>query len=165
MRSKAERARRRAAQAEALECIKTMTDEQLKNLASEIGREMGEQQRKTNLLRVRLEAVRIERERRRVVTSNGVHVSDHAVIRYLERHKGVDVQGAREEIAQMAARNGWRSDEEYGRAQDDETGIVVGFNGLKGIVTTVLDREERRIMGDVVTDQGESPSLSQEKEP
>src|SRR4026209_1635690 len=95
--SKAERARRRAAQCEALETIAAMNDEQLKNLASELGREMGEQQRKTNLLRVRLEAVKLERDRRRLVTSVGVHVSDHAVIRYLERHKGIDVQAAREE--------------------------------------------------------------------
>lgn len=145
--SKAERARCRAAQCEALETIAAMSDEQLKNLASELGREMGEQQRITNLLRVRLEAVKLERERRRLVTSVGVHVSDHAVIRYLERHKGVDVQAAREEIAQMAVRNGWKNTgEQYGRAQDDESGIVVGFNGVKNIVTTVLDREERRVL-------------------
>ncbi len=145
--SKAARSRRRLAQSEALESIADLTDEQLKNLASEIGREMGEQQRITNMLRVRLETVKIERERRRLVTSVGVHVTDHAVIRYLERHKGVDVQAAREEIAQMAVRNGWRNTgEQYGRAQDDETGIVVGFNGIKNTVTTVLDAEERRVL-------------------
>lgn len=150
--SKAQRAQRRAAQAEALGIIRNMSEEELKNLASEIGREMGEQQRKTNLLRVRLEAVKIERERRRLTTSVGVHVSDHAVIRYLERHKGVDVQAAREEIAQMAVRNGWRdTGEQYGQAQDADTGIVFGFNGIKNIVTTALNCDESRVLSPPLT--------------
>lgn len=56
------------------------------------------------------------------------------------------MQAAREEIAQMAVKNGWNGGEQYGRATDAETGIVVGFNGEKNIVTTVLTEREEQVL-------------------
>ena len=58
-------------------------------------------------------------------------VSDHAVIRYLERSQGVDIEGVRSEIAKKA-KNG---------LEQDATAVIV--DGLRypivdGVITTVL---------------------------
>lgn len=136
-----DRRARRAANADILAEIVGMDDAALKNLQHEIGREINLRSAAIATLRCRLDAVRRERERRATATTHGVHISDHAVIRFLERHKGIDVQAAREEIAQIALRSGRRG-VRYDRAIDAETGLRFGFNGEKNIVTTVLtDRE------------------------
>lgn len=59
-------------------------------------------------------------------------VSDHAVIRYLERVQGVDVEAVRREISQVVA------------TAEDHPGVSgVVLNGLRykirdGVVTTIL---------------------------
>lgn len=62
-----------------------------------------------------------------------IPVSDHAVIRYLERVQGVDVEAIRAEIGRVC-----QSGVEYPGA----SGVVVGgfrFKIKEGVVTTVLD--------------------------
>lgn len=59
-------------------------------------------------------------------------VSDHAVLRYLERARGIDVERAREEVARTVARG----------LQQGACGVLI--NGLRyvlraGRVVTVLD--------------------------
>lgn len=59
-------------------------------------------------------------------------VSDHAVIRYLERVQGVDVEAVRREISQVVA-----------TAEDHPGASGVVLNGLRykvrdGVVTTIL---------------------------
>lgn len=59
----------------------------LRSQMSEIDREKG-----------RLSAERKELERRLADAKDGPHVSDHAVIRYLERHHGIDCEAIRMEM-------------------------------------------------------------------
>ena len=63
--------------------ITTLDDIELKNLAHELGRELNEQVNVTNDIRTRLDAVRLEKQRREY------HISDHAVLRYLERYPAI----------------------------------------------------------------------------
>ena len=100
-----------------------------------------------NELRVRLDAVREEIERRKCLTTRGIFISDHAVLRYLERHKGIDMKSIREEIAEMAYRSGKPgSGEQYARRDDDATGLTLGLNEVTNVVTTIFSAGHRTIM-------------------
>ncbi len=116
-------------------------------MAAELGREMNLQANHVNEIRVRLEAVRAESERRRTMTTAGICISDHAVLRYLERFRGIDMQAVREEIAEMARKSGkLDSGEQYSRADDPESGVTLGINGITNVVTTVFSDDHRAIM-------------------
>lgn len=139
--------KRRAARREALETIAALPDESLRNLRYELGRELAQKCNVANEVRIRLDAVKSEIERRATATSAGVHVSDHAVLRYLERVRGVDMQEVREEIVAMAKRAGkLGSGNQYDTGTDQETGLTLGVNGAANIVTTVFDEREGRVM-------------------
>lgn len=67
------------------------------------------------------------------------HVSDHAVLRHLERVYGLDVDAIRAEIATPVV----------ALAEGFGCGTVIGKNGTRvmirdGVVTTVLPKRERR---------------------
>ena len=144
---RAERLRRKESFQAARASIETLSDAELKNLAFELGREMGARSLEVSELRLRLEAVRAERERRRTTTSEGICISDHAVLRYLERHKNLDVSAAREEIVAMARRAGkFDSGAVYATRTDEESGMIMGINELSGVVTTVFNEREATIM-------------------
>lgn len=144
---RAERLRRKEGFQAVRASIETLSDAELKNLAFELGREMGARSLEVNELRLRLEAVRAERDRRRTVTSEGICISDHAVLRYLERHKGLDVSAMREEIIAMARRAGkFDSGDVYATRVDEDSGTIMGINELTGVVTTVFNPREATIM-------------------
>lgn len=137
---------RRAAREKAIGDISAMSDDNLKNLAHELGREANQKSNEMNEVRARLDAVRREKERRDTVTSTGLHISDHAVLRYLERHKGVDTKEIREEIAAMARKSGkLDTGQQYQRSRDEESGLTLGINGVSNVVTTVFHEEENNI--------------------
>lgn len=135
--------KRREARIKAMGAICDMPDDDLRNMMHELGREMNQKASEMNEIRARVDAVRLERQRRDTVTSTGLHISDHAVLRYLERHKGVDTKEIREEIAAIAKRSGKLDfGEQYSRSRDDASGLTLGINGVSNIVTTVFhDRE------------------------
>ena len=85
---------------EAKSALKGLTVEQLINVRFEIGRELNRQMTHANDLRIRLDAVRAEISEREE-TWDGYRITDHAVVRYLERHKGLDIAAVRTEIADM----------------------------------------------------------------
>lgn len=142
VRSRKERTRRRQVRREALETMQRLSDEELKNLRHELGREIGLQARVINELRTRQDAVKLEIERRDTKTPAGIHISDHALVRYLERVKGVDVEGARAEIGEMAARAQRERDGRTGRRRDSVTGLVIGVDEETTVVTTVFAERE-----------------------
>lgn len=149
MRSETEKTVRRLRRDErqkAITVVRTLSDDDLKNVAHELGREMAQKANEMNDLRSRLDAVKMERQRRNTLTSGGLHISDHAVLRYLERYKGVDTAVIREEIAGMAKRSGrLDSGEQYSRHRDEKSGITMGINGVANIVTTVFTEAENDI--------------------
>lgn len=141
------KARRKRVRDEALAAIAALPDGDLRNMLHELGREMNQQSTIINEIRCRMDAVRGELERRDTITSVGVHISDHAVVRFLERHKGVDIVSVREEIAGMARRSGkLGSGEQYARRQDEPTGLTVGINEISNVVTTVFTEVENTIL-------------------
>lgn len=141
------RKRRRAARAAALAIIQAMGDDELRNMRNEIGRELNQQAKLMNEIRTRLDAVKSEIERRRTGTSIGVQISDHAVVRYLERYKGLDMAAIREEIVSMARRAGkLGSGDQYARRTDEETGMTMGLNEITGVVTTMFSEREKIVM-------------------
>jgi hypothetical protein len=142
MNSRSEKRRRKAVRDEAVAMLAKLSDADLKNLRHEIGREMGMQSAKINQLRVRLEAVRMEIERRSTSTPSGVHITDHAVVRFLERVKGVDVDAVRAEIGEMALRARSDRDGRMGRRRDPATGLVIGMDETTTHVTTVFADDE-----------------------
>ena len=126
--------------------LQVLPDADLVNMSHELGRAINQKAREVTELRGRLDMVRMERERRDTLTSTGIHISDHAVLRYLERYKGVDTKEIREEIAAMAKRSGkLDSGEQYVRHRDEETGITMGLNGVSNIVTTVFTEKENGV--------------------
>jgi hypothetical protein len=134
---------------EALEALAKLSREELVNVRNELGREMGLYARRTNELRIRLDAVRSEFERRNTSTPAGVHISDHALVRYMERVKGVDVDAMRAEIGEIALRSknvaGHRLGQN-GRRLDDHTGLTVGVDENTTVVTTIFVDDELPIM-------------------
>jgi hypothetical protein len=138
--------RRKALLREAREAIASASDEDLKNMQHELGRQMGTAALVQNDLRLRLEAVKLEQEKRRTRTRHGLHISDHAVLRYLERMRGIDMAAVREEIVEMAIRAGRVTPGAYGRRIDPETGITLGVDERTENVTTVFKDAELPIM-------------------
>lgn len=139
--------RRREQRKAALAAIAKLSDDDLRNLLHELGREINQQANVMNEIRSRLDAVRSEIERRNTLTSAGIHISDHAVLRFLERYRGIDTKHVREEIAAMAKRSGkLGSGEQYARRRDGETGITMGINEITNIVTTVFTEDEGAVM-------------------
>lgn len=144
--SKRFREARRARHAEAIASVLEMADEQLKDLAHELGREIGQKGREMSEIRGRLDAVKAERERRATTTTQGFNISDHAVLRYLERIKGVDVQAVREEIAGLAKKQKLdRHGDRYAR-EDTGGGLIFGFNGVDQTVTTIMTPRENNVV-------------------
>jgi len=145
--SSALKKKRRAARADALAAIGELSDDELKNMQHELGREISQRANSIAELRSRQDAIRSEREKRATATTTGFHISDHAVLRYLERVKGVDVQAAREEIGRMAVLQKHRdSGEQYDRATCDQTGITFGVNGINNTITTVMTPREENVL-------------------
>ena len=141
-RSRQAKAMRRIKRDHAYEAIKDLSDEELKNLKHELGREITSLQKRASQLRVRLDAVYLEIGKRSTATAAGIHITDHAVVRYLERHKGVDIAAIRDEIGEIAARARLASGGTNGVRVDEETGLSVGVNENDLHVTTVYFEKE-----------------------
>jgi len=72
---------------------------------------------------------------------HALHVSDHALVRYLERIRGISLDTYREQIRQLAVAN---ADNEIsiGTAYDYGSVIVIELLGLP-VVTTILGPGQR----------------------
>lgn len=127
--------------------IVQLDDEALRNLKYELGRAFNQQATVLNELRARLDAVKLEEQRRKTATATGLHISDHAVLRYLERVKGVDMAAVREEIAALADETR-RADsrDRYARRRSPTSNLIFGLNEADGTVTTVFTDAEDAIM-------------------
>lgn len=145
--TKAAKRRRKQARDVVNETLKLMSDSDLNNLCRELAREINARNQATKELRMRFDLAKMEKERRRTETTLGLHISDHAVLRYLERHKGVDIQAAREEIAVMGRRAGrLGSGDMYARRRDEVTGLTMGINEETNTITTVFNETENKIL-------------------
>jgi hypothetical protein len=139
---------RQHARRTAREAILGLSDDDLRNMEKELGRELNQRISKANEIRTRFDIVRNEQERRRASATNGLLISDHAILRYLERYKGVDIQAIREEIAAMATRAKLPSPspQMYSKHKDPETNITLAINEATNTVTTVFNDTETTIL-------------------
>ena len=139
------RARKRSGyNKEFLALLPTLLTEELINLRAETAREIGIIQSSISDLRSRIDLIREELDKRTDQQFNGFRITDHAVVRYLQRHKGIDMDAVRQEIAEIASRskptrnNGVRTI----ARKDDETALSLGISEGDHTVTTVFqDRE------------------------
>lgn len=122
--------------------ITTMADDDLLDLQTELGKAMGRgtqqlQRMRSNLVRVKNE-LRIRREGGRA--EGEMIVSDHAVIRFLERHKKVDVSAIRDEIRVIAKRSkSERMEKRQGeRLVDSESGLTMIYTQERNSIATIL---------------------------
>lgn len=143
--TRAARDARKERHREAMAGVRDMTDDQLKDLQHELGREKNQVSRAMQELNARLDAVRAERERRATATTRGFHISDHAVLRYLERIKGVDVAAVREEISALAEKQKLHRHEHQYAREDAGDGLIFGFNGVDKTVTTIMTPRENAV--------------------
>jgi len=142
LRKKARKALRAKVQTEALEALAGLTREQLINMRHELSREINQLRQHADDIRLRIEAIRMELERRSDGLPTGMHVSDHAVVRYLQRFRGVDIAGVKAEIVEIAERAKVAKFGKSGVRKDSETGISLGIDDEGGNITTVFDDAE-----------------------
>jgi hypothetical protein len=129
---------------EATQTLKGLSIEQLRNLRFEVGRELNQQQTVINDLRLRLDAVMHEIAGRDQEW-DGYRITDHAVLRYLERHKGMNVDAVRQEIAEMVKAS---KGVDLTRRRHEGMKTTIGVDERDGFkaVTTVYHEEELAVM-------------------
>lgn len=135
MTSKRGKAARRAYR----EGLRLLSEEELQNLKCELGRELQAAREELNGINVQLDAIKSEQRMRNTITPAGFHISDHAIVRYLERHGGIDVEAVRAEIGKIAAR---AKRERRGVKHDAESGLTIGQCETTQNVTTVYRPRE-----------------------
>jgi len=145
MSKRSQRLRRNLRQS-AISALEALSMEELVNMRFELGRAVAAQCTMANDLRMRGEAVKVEIERRRTTTPSGVHITDHAVLRFLERAKGVDVNGARAELGKMALEARSLSGGRMGQRRHEPTGLIFGVDEESVRVTTVFHDAEAAVM-------------------
>jgi len=133
------RTRRRSRQ-NADATISAASDESLRNMQAELSRSANSLSAQLAELRRRMDMIANEIEGRKRGTSHGLRISDHAVLRYLERVRGIDMDATREEIAEIAARARVTSDGRYGVREGD--GLLFGSDEDTGHITTVMTPRE-----------------------
>lgn len=127
-----------------LELVPTLSTEELINLRAEVTREIGIISSSVGELKARIDLIREELDKRTDQQFNGFRITDHAVVRYLQRHKGIDMNAVRQEIADIASRskptrsNGVRTV----TRKDEETALSIGVSAGDHTVTTVFQERE-----------------------
>lgn len=128
---------KRRANIAAREEIAALRDDELHTLAISLQRQIQEMSTPITALKVRLGFVQEERRRRRDGRDQFV-ISDHAVVRYLERKRGMDVEAVRDEILHLAL----RAAGEGHRRHDAESGLTFAMDKNSLLVATVLTENE-----------------------
>ena len=125
-----------------------MPDADLTNLLHEIGREMQALSNQKSEIGARFDLVKREIEKRHTATPSGMHITDHALVRYMERVKGIDMLAMRAEIGEIAMRARNERSGRHGVRRDESTGLVVGIDETRpqGHVTTIISERELTVM-------------------
>lgn len=122
--------------------LAAMSDQDLIDLTVQLTDRLQKLQSETATTRRNLERVKVEKEIRKHNRSKrgSPGISDHAIIRYLERHKGIDIEVIREELRQIALRAKYERDENAtsDRLYDEETGLTLIYSIERNSIPTVL---------------------------
>jgi hypothetical protein len=150
------KATRKKARSEAEIAIEKATLEELKNMRAELGREIAMRSKATQELQRRLNIVGSEIDKRKHLSTDGLFISDHAVLRYLERIKGIDMQAMRNEISEIAKRadkSGLRN-ESNSTIMDEETNLTFGMSDTDGRTITTIYNEKDSVVLNTPTVSG-----------
>ena len=151
MSSKADRRRERRAEIREFKArLENLEVEELRSVQHEQGRIHAGIVIEVGQSKAKLEAIRLELKRRETSTDAGFHISDHAVLRYLERVHRVDMKAIREEIATLAASAS--TGEKVNGVRHKRTDLVTDDNVVIGIsernvITTILTPAEEDLIG------------------
>jgi hypothetical protein len=113
-----------------------MTDDELESELSDIGDMIGRLNTATHALRRQQTVLRDMKARRGLMVRP---VSDHAVIRYLERVKGVDINAIRDELRAIANEAVPAKDGEHHWHEATQTILIIGDSAQ---IITVLSQDQ-----------------------
>jgi hypothetical protein len=117
--------------------IAALRDDELHTLSLSLQRQIQEMSVPITALKTRLNFVNEERRARRAGRDQFA-ISDHAVVRYLERRKGMDMESVRDEILHLAL----RAVGDGHRRHASESGLTFAMDKNSLIVATVLTENE-----------------------
>lgn len=117
--------------------IEQMPLDEVNSLRIELGREHADNLRASHLTRAKLDVIRAVMFTRK--NGGEIGISDHAVLRYMERHKGIDVRSVRLELAEIAKSHKLKKLDVSGDSYitDDGTKVVI----LGNVVATVYPKD------------------------
>lgn len=121
-----------------------LSDSELMSLQSETGKEMSSLGKKLSSRRSTLQLIKNELGRRSESrrATGGFLVSDHAIVRYLERHKNMDMEAIRKEIFTLA-KESKRLD---GSDRFKNGNAVLAINQDKQHISTIMNIEEEELV-------------------
>ena len=124
--------------------LQMLSDSELMSLQAEIGREMKNLGKRIGSKRSTLQLIKNELGRRSSErrSTGGFLVSDHAIVRYLERCKDMDIEAIRQEIFALA-KKGKRVD---GTDRFKNGGAVFAINQDHLSISTIMSLEEEELV-------------------
>lgn len=126
-----------------------MSDQDLLDVRNELSAAMGRASQEMQRMRANIERVKNELKMRQQgnIGRGDPIVSDHAVVRYLERHKGVDIIAVRDEIRAMAKRAKYERDEKKGeRLRDEQSGVALVWSTERNSIATILSGDAEALI-------------------
>jgi hypothetical protein len=134
--------RRTSISEEEFELIKNFTDDELRGLEAELKRTAADHHDTHCKLNRRIIVIQEERKHRSIGARNGFKVSDHALIRYMERYLKMDLSAFRQDIAAIAERAIRDLAAPVERTtkltiKDPVTELIVGVNSVDKTITTL----------------------------
>lgn len=118
------------------ELFKTLPDGDLIERRSILHREVQVLMSEKNMKVGTIHRISKELEERQHSEAERIAVTDHAVVRYLERMEGFDLEGTRQKIMEMARRS-VRRDNEF--MDDPVTGMIVVRKKGSDSIATIMD--------------------------
>ena len=122
--------------------LAAMTDDDLADMTAQLSDRLQHLQQQTAIARKNLDRIKTERDIRKFNRSprGAPGISDHAIIRYLERIKGMDIEAIREELRTIALRAKYERDENAtsDRLTDEETGMTLIYSVDRNSIPTML---------------------------
>ena len=118
--------------------IANMTLDELNSLRVEIGRQHAIQCEAASVSRGKLDTIKAAMFA--LKHGGNIGISDHALLRYMERHKGIDVRAIRHELASLAKGTKTLIDGEQGHFLTSDGVVVVIPQG--DVMATVLPAKQ-----------------------
>lgn len=138
--------RRKALRLDAELKVSQLSDADIMSMLDEGRRQLHRANMENSRLQIWCDALKKERGDRKIGQSYR-RVSDHAVVRYLERVKGVDVEALRAEIVALLA----TAEPDGIGAYRTSDGLLIAVSSEAGVVSTIYYPYEEEFRADMVS--------------